>query len=53
MTTAKKIILWVVGVAIVIIAILYTIGVNVPRIEMWRVKSKGRNIRKTGAGGVE
>lgn len=46
MTTAKKIILWVVGVAIVIIAILYTIGVNVPRIEMWRVKKQGEIYEK-------
>ena len=46
MATARKIILWFLGIAIVVIAILYTIGVNVPRIEMWRVKKQGEIYEK-------
>ena len=46
MATARKIILWFLGIAIVVIAILYTIGVNVPRIEMWKVKKQGEIYEK-------
>lgn len=46
MATSKKIILWVLGIAVVVVAILYTIGVNVPRIEMWQVEKQGEIYEK-------